>query len=432
MLGFDRLLGRGPTLGALGVVALVAVACGGGDDDGPSGFTSSARPEGTAAAAAAPAIATATATAASARFDGAATYGGRGAFDWLVTRVDVGTKPDVAVTSDGDVAVAYVLERRGAAGFVRVATLDGDAFEVETVQDCYLYGPLDLVAGPDGALAVGYHNHDWEDAAVAVLGADGWRVERVNDEGHDGWDTALAFAADGGLHLMGVDPSQFGSPNGVEYARLSGGAWSVEPVGSGPQPYEWGTDIAVASDGTLHAVYFDASTRDLAYATNDGGGWSVERIYETGDAGRFAVLALDGGDRPHVAFVQSDSTLREEGRNTGNVVYGAFDGSAWTFEQVATLDEMVLGFEGARRTVALELAAGGPLIAYIDERRLGLATFSDGAWSAERLLEAGDDPFQVVGLALDAGGAPRLTFSTVTGNSPLDGEVWYVAPVAKG
>ena len=144
------------------------------------------------------------------------------------------------------------------------------------------------------------------------------------------------------------------------------------------------------------------------------------------------MLALDADGRPHVAFIQSDATLREEGRNTGSVVYGAFDGSAWSFEQVASLDNLVLGFEGARRTVAIALAAGGPVIAYIDESVLGLATLSDGTWSVETLFAAGDQPFQVVGLALDADGAPHLTFSTITGNGPLDGEVWYVAPLAKG
>ena len=48
------------------------------------------------------------------------------------------------------------------------------------------------------------------------------------------------------------------------------------------------------------------------------------------------------------------------------------------------------------------------------------------------MLEAGADPFQIVGLAVDSAGAPHLTFSTVTAHQPLDGEVWYVAPVQKG
>ncbi len=46
------------------------------------------------------------------------------------------------------------------------------------------------------------------------------------------------------------------------------------------------------------------------------------------------------------------------------------------------------------------------------------------------MVEAGNDPLQVVGLVLDAGGAPHLTFATTTANGPLDGEVWYLEPFA--
>ncbi|MEE8421364.1 MAG: hypothetical protein V3S31_01155 [Dehalococcoidia bacterium] len=413
----------------IGVVALTIAACGGDDDGSPSG--SSTQPPSAAAGVATPSAAQPAAPP-RAVFDGAARYQGSAAFDWQVQRVDGGTKPGIAITSDGTPVVAYMLERRGAAGFVRVASLTDGGLQVETLQDGYLYGPLDIVAGPGGTIAVGYHNHDNEDAEVAVLDGGEWRIDRIADGGHDGWDTSLAFAADGSLHLLGIDPAQFGSVDGVEYATLRGGAWTVEAVGSGPQPYEWGTDIAVGPDGTVHAVYFDASNRDLVYARNDGSGWTTEPIYENGDAGRFAVIALDEEGRPHVAFVQGDATFREEGRNSGSVVYGAFDGSAWAFESVATLDDMVFGFEGARRTVALALSPGGPVVAFIDVSQLGLATLRDGAWGVETVLAAGDDPFQVVGLALDGDGAPFLTFSTITGNGPLDGEIWLVAPVAKG
>ena len=109
------------------------------------------------------------------------------------------------------------------------------------------------------------------------------------------------------LHELGVDPSQFGGLDGIEYASLRDGSWTVEPIGSGPQPYEWGTDLAVDAQGTLDAVYFDAAERDLMHARNDGGGWTIERIYESGDAGRFASLTLDVDGRPHVAFFRLTS-----------------------------------------------------------------------------------------------------------------------------
>ncbi len=433
-----------PWLALLAGALLIAAACGGGDDDdtdddggdaGVSTATPAATAEPTSTAAAPSGELEAPALPAGAVFAGEGLIEGAD-LDWRVTRVDRGTKPDLAFAADGTPLVAYMLERRGSAGFLRVATLEGEAFASELVQDGYLYGPLDLEVGPDGTVAVAYHNHDWEDAAVGVLGADGWRVERIESGGHDGWDDSLAFGPDGRLHLLNVDPAQFNSTEGVEYSRLEDGVWQTAAVGSGPQPYEWGTDIAVDADGVVHAVYFDAAARDLVYGRFDGAAWTLEPIYEEGDAGRFAALVLDEAGTPHVAFVQIDPTQPGDGRVPGRVVYGTIGEDGWSFEPVVRLPDQVLGFEDARRSVAIAIAGGEPVVAFIDTGRVGYARRGtedgDPAWAPVTIAEAGDDPFQIVGMALDASGRPHFTFSTITGSGPLDGEVWYVEPVEKG
>lgn len=419
--------------GALAIlaVALLAAACSGDDDDAE-------RAEAAATAAAGSATATATAadadegeTPASGGFAGAGLVEGGGAFDWRVIRVDRGTKPDLALTSEGTPLVAYMLERMGLDGFINVAALQGEAFAAETVQEGYLYGPLDLEIGGDGTVALGYHNHDWEDAAVAIRGAAGWEVQRSRT-GATTAGTTRWRSAPTGLHLASIDPQQFNSREVVEYATLEGGAWRVEAIGSGPQPYEWGTAIAVDAADVVHLVYFDAGNLDLVYARLADGAWTIEPIYEDGDAGRFPALALDASGRPHVAFYHSAEPALEEGPNRGSIVYGELTDGGWAFEVVVELDRQLLGFEGARRTVAIELANGEPVVAFVDAGRLGLASRRGGAWSTETLLSAGAEPFQVVGLALDGAGAPHLTFATVTGRGPLDGDIWYAAPVAKG
>ena len=364
-------------------------------------------------------------------FAGEGLVEGAGSFDWDVRRVDRGTKPDIALDTDGTPLIAYMLERTGAAGFVRVAAASGDGFEVETLQNGYLYGPLDIEVSADGVAVVAYHQHDWQDAAVAVREGGVWDVQRVEHAGHDGWDDSVAFGPDGQIHLLSVDPAQFGGPEGIEYATGTDGAWSVQAVGAGPQPYEWGTDIAVDAAGGVHIVYFDAANGDLVYGELADGGWVLTTIFSDGDAGRFAVLALDAAGSPHVAFYQSADAVREEGRNGGSVVYGTLGAEGWEFQTIAELTDQVLGFEGARRTVAIALANGQPVVAFIDEARLGLAQLTDVGWIEETVIRAGSNPLQVVGLAVDAAGAPHLTFSTISGNGPLDGEVWYVAPVAK-
>ena len=411
------------------VVGALAVACGSGGDSTPEPAPPS---PGTPTVEGTPSAGGTTA----APDDGAAPAGGfaaeidgSGPWDWTVTSIGKGTKPGIALAEDGTPLIAYILERLGDAGFVNVSSGTPGAFSIETLQTGYLYGPLDITAGPQGAV-VAYHNHDWEDAAVAIQGESGWDVSRISDGGHDGWDGSLAIGADGSLHVLGVDPSQFGATEGVEYAVQGGDGWLVEPIGSGPQPYEWGTDIAIDANGVLHAVYFDAAASDLVYARREAGAWELTAIYEDGDAGRFPAIVLDADGLPHVAFIQSDSPIADDGRHSVTVLYGSPAGGEWAFEAVTVLDSVLTGFDGARRTVAIDVGPDGPVVAAIDEAQLVLARLVDGAWVPETLLEAGADPLQVVGLALDAGGAPHLTFATTTGNGPLDGEVWYLEPSA--
>ena len=52
----------------------------------------------------------------------------------------------------------------------------------------------------------------------------------------------------------------------MELATLSGGTITVQGLGSGPQPYERGVDIAVGLAGELAAVFFDAGNKDLIFA----------------------------------------------------------------------------------------------------------------------------------------------------------------------
>ena len=435
----SRPRGRAGRLWALGAIAIgvLAAACGGGDTDPASSSPTAAA--GASTASAGPASSSPTA-AAEASTDVATPLGqpieiaGAGAFDWRLWSIDRGTKPGIAVGGGGQPLIAYMLERmRGEDGFVRVALIqDGVASSSDVDAGDYYYGPLDIEISARGELAVAFHQHSWEDGAVAFGTPVGWSILRIEDGGHDGWDSSVAFGSDGSAHFLGIDPVQFGSSEGIEYARLIDDSWVVEAVGSGPQPYEWGVDLAIDSSGTAHLVYFDAEGKDLVYGSNATGDWVLTAIFEDGDAGRFAVLALGAADQPHVAFIQTSGFFSESGSNRVDVVYGSNDGSGWAFEVVGSLGDLETGFEGARRTVALELASDStPVVAFIDASRLAIATREGETWTEETIVEAADAPLQVVGLALDALDAPHLTYATTTESGPLDGQVWYVEPVAR-
>ena len=97
--------------------------------------------------------------------DDTTTSGDDAAFSFAISRVDRGTKPDIALDADGSPLIAYMLERMGNQGWVKVAKADGS--NVQQVHTGYVYGPLDLELAPDGRVVVAYHDHDNEDGAMA-------------------------------------------------------------------------------------------------------------------------------------------------------------------------------------------------------------------------------------------------------------------------
>lgn len=72
-----------------------------------------------------------------------------------------------------------------------------------------------------------------------------WVVQDVEHPSHDGWDNNLGLDLKGDIHTVSIDPNQFGSDSGVEYATSDGETWTVEEVGGGPTGYAFCTPIGL-------------------------------------------------------------------------------------------------------------------------------------------------------------------------------------------
>ncbi len=349
--------------------------------------------------------------------------------EWILMEVGSGIKPAFAVDSQGAAHVAFLTEEDH--GGVFYASNATGAFVVETVAEGYFYGPVDLALGPDDTPFIAYHDHqelefmpELGDAVVASLQNGSWALTVVRDEGHDGWDNSIVVGSDGSWHAVGVDPAQFGSEVGVEYATNADGAVRVEPVGSGPTDYEFATSVALDARGAPAVAYYDSKERQLELARRGDSGWAIEVVDDQGDAGRYPALAFapDGG--PHIVYFVAD------GQNAGTIRHAWQEGQVWRYETIDRLEEVRTGRVGARKLVALAFDADGRMhIAYTDRSRLVYGRRTEAGWAVQEVVTGADRPLgQLVELAVDSAGRPHLLWFQPTSFSPvLQGTVIYAA-----
>ncbi|MCH7587861.1 MAG: hypothetical protein IIC78_07485 [Chloroflexi bacterium] len=348
---------------------------------------------------------------------------------WEIVEIGEGIKPAFALDANGVVHSAFMTEADH--GHVYYAHNASGAFEIIQVSEGYFYGPLDIALDANGSPFIAYHDHQETDfiprlgdEVVAFLQDGVWELVTVSDDGHDGWDNSIVIDRNGNWHTAAVDPSQFGSQDGVEYATNAGGEIAVTAVSSGPVEYEFGTSIQLKSDGSPGITYYNNRLDQLEYAWLDGSTWVVEVVDEDGDVGRYSSLAFDAQDNPHITYYVRDTN------SSGVVRYAWWDGSAWQMEDIDSLDDVRTGQTGARKITSLAIdGEGGIHVAYTDQSRLVYARRGDSGWATQEVEIPGDQTLgQLVELEMDAEGNPHLISFLVTSVSPeLSGIVIYAS-----
>ncbi len=387
------------------VVTLIAVACG-GDPTPSSPTTSESTPPlaATSGPSTQPSPEGAAPAATEAPQRGGAQTVAR--YNWEITQVDgEGAKPSLAVDPSGTPHIAFMSEDMP--GFVKYAVLGPSEWAISTVDTGYFYGPLDIKVDGNGVPSVVWHNHDDEDGAFATLSGGEWNISRIRNSGHDGWDINVALDSKGSPHVASIDPAQFGGRAGFEYAVFDGQDWTVEEVGSGPLPYEFGTGIAVDSQDRPHIVWFDDQSKGLKYAIKESETWTISDVDTEGDVGRYPYLTLDPQDNPVVSYYEVVDTT------SGYIKLARWDGSQWATERIDKLDSVFQGFFGARKTSSVVVDQdNNPVVAYSDEALLKVASWDGTQWNVQTVATAGSQPFgQQVSLALDPQGVLHLTYA---------------------
>jgi hypothetical protein len=355
-----------------------------------------------------------------------ASQGDASELTWNKEQVGEGIKPALAVDSDGNAHLAFLTE--GDHGGVFYANNEGGSFELDTVSEGYFYGPVDIALNSDGTPYIAYHDHQETDfnprkgdEVVAILSDNDWQLFTVAHAGHDGWDNSIVVDSDGNWHTAAVDPAQFGSTDGIEYATNLGGTINVTSVNKSPVVYEFGTSIAIDGNDQPAISYYDDTEQRLVFATLDAGGWSLQIVDDEGDAGRYSSLVYDNDGNPHISYYVATSDT------DGTVRHAWSNGSSWQIEDVDDLDNVQMGHTGARKITSLAIGPDGAIhIAYTDRGRVTYGVRDGSGWSLQDVeIDSESSLGQLVELAVDGDGKPFLTWFEVTEPSPLNGQIIF-------
>ncbi|MBI5162014.1 MAG: hypothetical protein HY996_11480 [Micrococcales bacterium] len=213
--------------------------------------------------------------------------------EWSAEEVDsdesalCGPFPSIAVTSDGEVTIAY------SGGGLRLATGVTGNWTIDpvdpraTVADSLAVAGVSLALEADGTPRVSYATADG--ILLGIMGASEWRTGAVAGcRFPDCVNTALAVDTEGGAHVV-YDESLEGSSSQVTYRADydDDGLFNTELTASGYAP-----SIATWYGGQVHIATLDAGR--IVYTANAGGGLATEEIEDAPPAGNTAV-ALGAG-----------------------------------------------------------------------------------------------------------------------------------------
>ncbi len=200
------------------------------------------------------------------------------------------------------------------------------------------------------------------------------------------------------------------------HAWHDGATWQIEVADESPRVGKWAS-IALDSHEYPHISYYDSDNGDLKYAHWNGSGWISETVDY--DGGWNSYIAIDSHDRPHIAYQDA------QGLSGTALKYAHWDGSVW---QIDTIENLISPSSSRDTTLGLD-DDDQPHISYSVSNSgdapdyLYHAHLDGGDWLTQTVATAG-----YIGdnaLALSSAGDPRIIYDAIDGNDERLGYAWW-------
>ncbi len=227
-------------------------------------------------------------------------------------------------------------------------------------------------------------------------GATTWITETVDSEGDVGKNASIAVDSRDNVHISYYDATN----KDLKYATNASGSWVTETVDGSGDVVRYIFSIAIDSSDNVYIIYrmHDIYIDDLKYATNASGSWvikTIESIVETEDSGggvRYASIAIDSSDNVHISYSREDWYWDWSGSwyRDSALKYATNVSGSWATRVIEMTTSEYAGI--GRTSIALDSSGNVHIgyhasyshYAYSD--RINYATNASGSWTRESVV----------------------------------------------
>ena len=251
-----------------------------------------------------------------------------------------------------------------------------------------------IAVGPDGTVHVIYLDGTNMRLKYATDLGGRWSTSVIDEDGEVGMYASMALDPEGNVHAIYYHNSD---PVSLLYTTNSGGTWSKATVQFG-MVYE--TDIAVDGDGNAHISYYDATNKDLMYATNANGSWEAIALDSDGDVGRDSSIALDSDGNAYISYYDvSNSDLK----------YATNADGAWTVITLLSSNDI-----GEASSIAVDPDGSAHITCYYATNDDLLYLHMTGLAGSTAIVDSGPLAGEFSSVAIDPDGHPHIVYTDRT------------------